>query len=688
MAAFNEDLALSRLRQAIGNSAELRSGQFEAMHELLNLKQRILVVQRTGWGKSVVYFLTTKLLRESGSGPTIVISPLIALMRNQVDYGEKFGLDVKSINSSNADQHEEIFSSIDENAVDLLLISPERLSNQEFIDQASKAFLKSGLLVIDEAHCISDWGHDFRPDYRRIKRIINSLPPNMPVLATTATANNRVVEDIVEQLGNQIKVFRGSLKRESLALYADTQQRDRSYRLAQVLNLVNNSVGTGIVYCLTIQDAEILGAWLKVNKISVEVYTGETDGFLREEIEDKLIKNQLKVVVATQALGMGFDKSDISFVIHFQTPPSPSHYYQQVGRAGRNIDKAFGYLLRGHRDEEIWKFFVESSIFKDDEVDSVLKALREINLVSPASRSDLEKRVNIRRGRLEKLLKKLEVEGFILKSEAGLEVTAKSWKNKFEDTDKLIQYKYQEMSQIKDFIDTHSCRMQKIRELLDDIDYEICEKCDNCVELRIEPPNQTDIYKAKEFLQDYKFNFSPRKQWFVNGKLSRIPSDRLVEDGRAVSALNGEEIGQKIIEYKRNFQPYPQEFTERLIKLIRTFPPTDKPRLLAYVPNSDSKRNWVEKLAEDLADRAGLELYSGIRKIRHTQNQKLQENSFFQFRNVDGAFRADEKISNEPIYLLDDVVDSKWTITVVGSLLREAGASKVFPIALAVSRGD
>lgn len=688
MAKFNSTIVLIRLRRALGDSAELRPGQFEAMHELVNLKHRILVVQRTGWGKSVVYFLTTKLLRESGSGPTIVISPLIALMRNQVDYGKKFNLDVKSLNSSNPDEHEKIFSLIDENAVDLLLISPERLSNQDFVDKASKAFLKSGLLVIDEAHCISDWGHDFRPDYRRIKRIINSLPPNIPVLATTATANNRVVDDIVEQLGNEIKVFRGPLHRESLALYIDTMQRDRGYRLAQVKSLVNNLKGTGIVYCLTIQDAEILGAWLKANQVSVGVYTGDTDGLLREEIEEQLIRNELKVVVATQALGMGFDKSDISFVIHFQTPPSPNHYYQQVGRAGRNIDNAFGYLLRGHRDEEIWKFFIESSIFKDEEVDSVLRALRKINLISPASRSELEKQVNIRRGRLEKLLKKLEVEGYIFRSEAGLEVTTKSWKNKFDDTEKLLEYKYREISQIKDFLDTENCRMQEIRQLLDDVNNEICGKCDNCTETTIEQPNQKDVLKAKEFLLDYKFTFSSRKQWFINGKLSRIPNDMLIEDGRAVSALNGEEIGQKIIEYKRNFQPYPDDFTERLVNLIKDFPTSDKPTILAYVPSSDPARNWVEKLASELANRAGLRLYSGLRKIRQTQNQKLQENSFFQFKNVHGAFKAQETILNEPIYLLDDVVDSKWTMTVVGSILREAGATKVFPIALAVSRGE
>ena len=688
MTGFDETLVLTKLRQAIGDFARLRPGQLEAINELAVDRHRILVVQRTGWGKSVVYFLTTKLLRESGSGPTIVISPLIALMRNQVNYGEQFGLKVKSINSNNHEEHEEIFSSINKNDVDLILISPERLSNQVFIDQASSAFLKSGLLVIDEAHCISDWGHDFRPDYRRIKRIINALPPNVPVLATTATANNRVVDDIIEQLGNEIKVSRGTLNRESLALYADTTHRDRSYRLAQVKNLIGNLSGTGIIYCLTVQDAKILGEWLKFNKISVEVYTGETEGYLREDIENKLINNQLKVVVATQALGMGFDKSDISFVIHFQTPPSPSHYYQQVGRAGRNIKNAFGFLLRGVEDEDIWKYFIESAVFTDEEVGSVLKALRKMNLVSPASRLDLEKHINIARGRLEKLLKKLEVEGFILKSDDGFEVTAKSWMSKFEDTEKLLIYKNKEITQIKDFADTEQCRMQKIRELLDDFDNQACGKCDNCTNTSIEQPSQEEIKKAREFLLDYKFAFSSRKQWFIGGKLSRIPIDRLIEDGRALSTLNGEEIGQKIIECKRNLAPYPVDFSENLLRLIKAFPVSDRPKLLAYVPSFDPDRTWVEKLAKDLASISGLRLYSGLKKTRQTKSQKLQENTYFQFRNVDGAFVASEKISNEPIYLLDDVVDSKWTITVVGSILREAGASKVFPIALAVSKGD
>jgi ATP-dependent DNA helicase RecQ len=609
-------------------------------------------------------------------------------MRNQVEYGDRFGIKVNAIHSGNQDEHEAIFESITSNSLDLLLISPERLANQKFIEQASNAFLKSGLLVIDEAHCISDWGHDFRPDFRRIRNIINSLPPNIPVLATTATANNRVVEDVVEQLGSELKVIRGSLARESLSLHADQTPRNRAYRLALVKNLIGDFSGTGIIYCLTIQDANLVGAWLESNNISTGIYTGETNSILRPEIEQSLINNEIKVVVATQALGMGFDKSEISFVIHFQTPPSPSHYYQQVGRAGRNINSATGYLMRGTRDHDIWEYFINDNIFTDDEVTSLLSELRKINLDTPASLSELQKNLNIRRGRLDKLLKKLEVEGFIIRSDPGYEITAKPWKNRFDDLEKLLQHKYRETSQIEDFLSTDVCRMQKIRSLLDDQAIEICGKCDICQGVVYQPPTSLEISKAKDFLLSYRFPIIARRQWFKDGKLARIPKEFLIQDGQALSTLNSEEFGQKIIECKRNHIAYPERFADELSKLIKMFPLKDRPKLLAYVPSVDSDRNWVKKLAEDIAKQTGLRVYTGLRKNRKTLSQKLQENSYFQYRNVEGAFVADEIIADEPIYLLDDVVDSKWTITVVGSILREAGASKVFPIALAVAKGD
>lgn len=352
------------LRKAVDNpGARFRKGQWEAIDALVNHRRKLMVVQRTGWGKSSVYFISTRILRDRGTGPTVIVSPLLALMRNQIEAARRLGIHAVTVNSTNADDWPIIKERILSDQVDAMLISPERLSNEAFVEKVLQPVAdRVGLLVVDEAHCISDWGHDFRPDYRRLVNVLRQMPPNMPLLGTTATANNRVIEDVRTQLGD-VDIQRGSLVRESLVLQT-LRLPDQTSRLAWLAQQIPNLPGTGIVYVLTKRDAEQVAAWLQTQGIIARAYHSgvehedfEDSNAYRQHLEDRLLHNEVKVLVATTALGMGYDKPDLGFVIHYQAPGSIVSYYQQVGRAGRAIDTAFGVLLSGDEDEDIHEFF-------------------------------------------------------------------------------------------------------------------------------------------------------------------------------------------------------------------------------------------------------------------------------------------------------------------------------------------
>lgn len=366
------NIALKHLKQMFGPEAEFREDQYEAIEKVLT-ENKLLVVEKTGWGKSIVYFICTKLLRENGSGPVILISPLLALMRNQVMTAEKLGLSALTYNSETNDK-DEIIQALINNKCDILLISPERLSNKSDMELILNSISGNiGMFVIDEAHCISDWGHDFRPDYRRISSIIKTMPPNVPILATTATANQRVIDDIVSQLGN-IKVLRGPLIRESLKIQV-IKMDSQSERMAWLLENIPIIKGSGIIYCLTKRDTERVAEWLNRNGIRAAAYTSDTDKDEKKIIENEFMKNRIKCIVATVALGMGYDKPDISFVIHFQRPGNIVSYYQQIGRAGRQIDEAYVILLSGKEDDAIQDYFIRTAFPTEIEMTEVVKIL-------------------------------------------------------------------------------------------------------------------------------------------------------------------------------------------------------------------------------------------------------------------------------------------------------------------------
>ena len=472
-----EERALAVLRTALGRGAEFREQQLEAIEAVVQHRRRLLVVQRTGWGKSAVYFVSTKLLRDAGAGPSIIISPLLALMRDQISAAERLGLRADTINSANKDDWNRVEKELLEGAIDLLLISPERLNNQDFRDRLLNPLTAAaGLLVVDEAHCISDWGHDFRPDYRRLVRVLELMPPTIPVLCTTATANDRVINDIGQQLGSGLQVIRGSLDRESLSLHVlsiDSQAE----RLAWLAHWIPQIQGCGIIYCLTIADTLRVADWLNSKGVSAAAYSGDSDGDHRLEVERMLKANEVKVVAATSALGMGFDKPDLA-VIHYQSPDSPVAYYQQVGRAGRAVEHADVVLLVGHEDDDIWRYFLENSLPVQWHAEAVVNALAETaDWVSPRQ---IERSVNIKTGRLAGLLKILEIEGAVEKQGARFRRSLRPWTFDVERVERVRSARLAEQQAMREYADLDDCRMAFLRAALDDPSPAPCGRCDNC----------------------------------------------------------------------------------------------------------------------------------------------------------------------------------------------------------------
>ena len=461
-----EDTAREHLRALTANpTATFRDGQLEVIDVVAAERGRALVVQRTGWGKSAVYFIATKMLRAAGTGPTVIVSPLLVLMRNQMEMAHRLGINAETVNSTNRDDWDAIFERIAAGDIDLLLISPERLNNPKFRQEILPDLLENtGLLVIDEVHCISDWGHDFRPDYRRLRQIVDALPPNAPVLGTTATANQRVIDDVRRQLGADLFVLRGPLERDSLSLHV-LDMPNKAERMAWLAEHVPQLPGAGIIYCLTIADAHRVGDFLRSRGIDARSYTGPMDHQQRLDIEERLTRGDIKVVVATSALAMGYDNPKIEFVVHYQTPGSPVAYYQQVGRAGRAVKKSFGIAMSGYEDRDIQDWFINTAFPPEAVTTTVLEALGG----SPGLRiSDLEELVNLRRTRLTGMLKILEVEGAVYREGSSWFRSARTWTYPRERIEAVTESRRAEQAAMAEYVTTDGCLMQFLRRQLDD----------------------------------------------------------------------------------------------------------------------------------------------------------------------------------------------------------------------------
>jgi ATP-dependent DNA helicase RecQ len=691
---MSKELALSLLRKSINNpTAEFREGQWEAIEKLTVYKQKLLVLERTGWGKSSVYFISTKILRDQGKGPSIIISPLLALMRNQIEAAERLGVKAATINSTNFDEWERVKTSVLRDEIDTLLISPERLANEGFIERVLYPIAdRIGLFVVDEAHCISDWGHDFRPDYRRIVGILKQMPSGMPVLGTTATANNRVIADIKDQLGG-IEIIRGTLTRESLRLQ-NISLPDQASRLAWLKENLPQMEGSGIVYVLTKRDARIVSQWLNDCGIDAAAYYSgiedenfEDSNTYREFLEDSLYNNELKVLVASTALGMGYDKPDLSFVIHFQAPGSIIGYYQQVGRAGRAISSAYGVLLSGKEDADVHKYFREGAFPPEEVVNEILQALEKHNGLSVPK---LQEHMNVKKGQINQALKYLSVEdpSPITKIGSQWKRTAVAYKMDIEKIQRLTNQRLEEWKSVQEYIATKNCLMNFLQVQLDDPAAIPCGKCANCLGKDLIPSavKHENILEAAIFLKHSEFDIEPRKQ-IPSGALPiygwpfRLPQNLQAETGKVLSIWGDAGWGHLVADGK-----YQGHFNDDLVDAVfdmitQRWNPMPFPEWLTCIP-SLKHPNLVPDFASRLAAKLGIPFHPVLIKARNTPAQKEQENSFHQCHNLDGAFKIEGEVKNKPLFLIDDAIDSGWTFTIASALLKQNGSGPVYPVAL------
>jgi ATP-dependent DNA helicase RecQ len=700
--------AEGHLRALAGEHARLRDDQWTAIRALVAEHRRALVVQRTGWGKSAVYFVATALLRARGAGPTVIVSPLLALMRNQVDAAARAGIHARTINSANLEEWEQVHAEIRDGAVDVLLVSPERLNNPGFRDNVLPRLVETaGLIVIDEAHCISDWGHDFRPDYRRIRTLLSTLPADIPVLATTATANERVTLDVAEQLSyggtsdGAVVVLRGELDRESLHL-AVVSLPTPSMRLAWLAaNLASGALpGSGIIYTLTVAAAYETAAFLREQGIEVTAYSGKDDQTRRLAAEDDLLANRVKALVATSALGMGFDKPDLGFVVHLGAPQSPVAYYQQIGRAGRGVKRADVVLLPGREDRDIWAYFASLAFPPERQVRATLQTLEEAG--RPMSTAAIETHVDLSRGRLETMLKVLDVDGAVTRTVGGWAGTGLPWAYDQERYDRVARERKREQQAMLDYLATGECRMEFLRRELDDPGATRCGRCDNCTG----QPWPADVpdagaQAARDRLARPGVSVEPRKMWPTGMKdlgidaSGKIPASRVAAPGRALGRLTDVGWGatlRALLAEGAPDEPVTPQLADAVVKVLAAWDWSQRPTSVVTMP-SRTRPVLVGSLGQRIAAIGRLAYLGALEYAtpdgpgprRHNSAQRLA--SLWQAVVVPDDLDAALAAADGPVLLVDDQIDTGWTMTVAAARLRDAGAPAVLPLVLATVTG-
>ena len=687
---YSAERALELLRLGSGQvHAIFRDGQEEAIQQMTDGDHRLLVVQKTGWGKSFVYFISTKILREAGCGPALLVSPLLALMRNQIAAAERMGVRAATINSDNIAKWTEVEAKIKQNEIDILLISPERLANERFRAEILGGLsLHVSLVVVDEAHCISDWGHDFRPHYRLLERFIRNMPSNIKLLATTATANNRVVQDLENVLGPNLRISRGDLNRPSLTLQT-IRLESKAERLAWLSHQLTALAGHGIIYTLTVRDANQVANWLNSQGFDVEAYTGES-GSRRPELEQALSENRIKALVATTALGMGYDKPDLSFVIHYQMPSSVVAYYQQVGRAGRALNAAYGILLSGKEEDDIANWFIKSAFPTNEEVKEVVAQLE----AHPAGLSvpQLLKEVNLSQGRVEKTLSLLALESPppITKNGRHWQKTEVSLSEDFwERAERLTTLRRREQQRMREYV--HLPFGQHMSFLISELDGDPSDVITSSLQALSEDFPKDKLREANIFLKRYHLPINPRKQW-PNGGLKhsnnhgKIAKSYQANSGKVLSLLGDAGLGDLVNVGKNQQQYFSDELIDACVVMFKEWGPQPAPTWVTCVP---SLRNptLVPDFAKRLAQALNLSFRVAIEKTDSRLEQNKFNNSFQQARNVDGSLAPiRDQILSSPVLLVDDVILSGWTLTISSWLLRKNGSGEVWPLALAQGR--
>ncbi|HEU5081697.1 MAG TPA: RecQ family ATP-dependent DNA helicase [Acidimicrobiales bacterium] len=683
----------THVRALAGPDAVPRPEQIAAVQAVVAEGRRTLLVARTGFGKSAVYFSATRMLRDRGWGPTVVVSPLLALMRDQVAAARRLGLAAETINSSNTDEWDHIEHAVAADEVDLLLISPERLANEGFRERVFHLLLERPMaLVCDEAHCISDWGHDFRPDYLRLRHLLDALPSWTPVLATTATANQRVTDDVASQLGADALVLRTTLDRAALHLSV-VDLPDDAHRLAWVSEHLDELPGSGIVYCLTQEQAAQAAEWLRRRGHACEAYTGGTEPEQRLVLEEQLRSNQLKALVATSALGMGFDKGDLAFCVHLGLPPTPVAYYQQIGRAGRALERAEVVALpRPAEDAAVWRWFEQVSLPPEATCDEVL---RQLSSDRPTSVPTLESLVNLGRTRLQTLLKILEVDGAIRAVKGGYVLADPGWAYDRDKAERLRRLRRDEAEQMLAFAHRPGCRLRFLREALDDPTIDDgpagdCGRCDRCTGrapvLDLDPEL---VAEAGRHLRAGDVGIEPRRQWpsGLDEPKGRIAPAAQARWGRALCRVGDGGWGPVIDEVLAGDRLLHEDMVRAVAGVLKRWDWERRPAWICPVP-SRRRQGLIDRLSSGLGQLGKLPVHPALARVAEGGYQADQANSAHQVANVwgrlavDGAALPPAPLLDGPVLLVDDECDSRWTLTVAAHLLHEAGAGPVLPLVL------
>jgi ATP-dependent DNA helicase RecQ len=697
--------AATCLRAIAGEESVLKPEQWEAISALVAERRRALVVQRTGFGKSAVYFVATSLLRSQGAGPTVIVSPLLSLMRNQIEAAERAGLKAATVNSTNPEEWGEIYERINHGDIDLLLLSPERLNNPGFRENVMPELAASaGMLVVDEAHCISDWGHDFRPDYRRLRTLLEELPGGIPVLATTATANSRVVDDVAQVLGlganDDVLIQRGPLDRESLHLGV-VRLETAAERLAWIADALDQLEGSGIIYTLTVAATEEVARYLRSEGHHVLAYSGRTDDADRRAAESALRENSVKALVATSALGMGYDHPTLRFVINLGAPPSPVAYYQQVGRAGRATDSAQVILLPTPEDRAIWDYFASLAFPAQGVIEHLLGTLAEAQ--GPLSTPGLEPRVDLARSRLEATLKVLDVDGAVRKVPGGWVATGQPWHYDAERYAKVAKVRASEAQAMVTYARTTECRMRFLLEHLDDPHATDCGRCDNCTGERL-ATKTSDARRttAQRQLSQAGVALEPHKMWptalsTLDIDLSgRIAADESSEVGRALARFSDLGYGtsvRAVCAPDSADTEVPEILVRAVVDVLRAWRSewTERPSGIVTV-GSHTHPRLIASLASAIGSIGKLPV---LGEARHTGPSATgpRTNSAQRVRALYDAFELDDSVptalrgplAGRSVFLVDDVSASGWTLSLVSRLLRQAGAGAVYPLVLGIA---
>src|SRR5262249_35175298 len=693
------------LRALAGPRARLRADQWTAIRGLVADRRRALVVQRTGWGKSAVYFIATALLRERGAGPTVIVSPLLALMRNQIAAAQAAGIRARTINSANIEDWDEVHAEIEDGTVDVLRVSRERLNNPGFRDHIlPKLAASAGMLVIDEAHCISDWGHDFRPDYRRLRTVVGAVGPGVRVRATTAPATAGVTRDVAEQLGSgwrgpgappQTLVLRGPLDRESLHL-AVVRLPAAPQRLAWLADRLGELPGSGIVYTLTVAAAHDVAEFLRDRGYAAEAYTGQTDPAQRLAIEGDLLGNRLKAVVATSALGMGFDKPDLGFIVHLGAPPSPVAYYQQIGRAGRGVARAAVILLPAPEDRHIWASSASLAFPPERDVRAALAALAGPD--GPQSLAALEARVDLSRTRLEIMLKVLDVDGAVRRVPGGWMATGQPWSYDKDRYARVAAERSREQDAMLGYAKTSGCRMEYLRRELDDPQAAPCGRCDNCAAAARAPDVAADPEgRPRGRRRRPGGAVAPRRigppgrAALGTAATGRTPAEAAAEPGRSVGRLT--DIGwggtlRRILADGATDEPVSEDLFGAVLTVLAAWDWAERPAGVVTLP-SRSRPVMISSLGQRIAAAGELSylgslgyLNGGPAGRQYNSAQRLA--ALWRTLAVPGGLRGALAGFGGPVLLVDDRIGTGWTMTVGAKLLRESDVPAVLPFALAV----